>query len=138
MRFIIIVRANRDTEAGVPPAEELVAAMAGYREQLAQAGVLLDAHGLQPSSQGFKLRWHGGRRTLVDGPFTQAQELAAGYTVIQVKCRTEGVEWAKRFPAPFGEDQDGEIEVRPLYELDDLGPARAIDRFRKTAIATRK
>jgi hypothetical protein len=114
MRFIIIVRANRDTEAGVAPAEERVAAMEAYHEQLAKAGVLLDANGLQPSSTGFRLRWHGGQRTLVEGPFAQAQELVAGYTVIQVKSRAEGVEWAKRFPPPFGEDQDGEIEVRPL------------------------
>jgi hypothetical protein len=138
MRFIIIVRASPDTEAGVPPAEELVAAMAAYHEQLAAAGVLLDANGLQPSSKGFRLRWRAGRRTLVEGPFAQAEELVAGYTVIQVKSRAEGVEWAKRFPAPFGEDQDGEIEIRPLYELDELGPARAVDRFRKMPISTRK
>ena len=114
MRFIIIVRANRDSEAGAAPAEELVAAMTAYHEQLARAGVLLDANALQPSSQGFRLRWHGGRRTLVEGPFARVHELVAGYTVIQVKSRAEGVEWAKRFPAPFGEDRDGEIEVRPL------------------------
>ena len=138
MRFMIIVRANRDTEAGVAPPEELVAAMAAYHEQLARAGVLLDANGLQPSAKGFRLRWHGGRRTLVDGPFAESKELVAGYTVIQVKSWAEGVEWAKRFPAPFGEDRDGEIEVRPLYELDDLGPERSIDRFRKTPMATRK
>ena len=118
MRFIIVVRANRDTEAGVAPTAEIVAAMAAYREQLVKAGVLLDANALQPSSQGFRLRWHGGRRTLVEGPFAQAEELIAAYTVIQVKSRAEGVEWAKRFPAPFGEDQDGEIEVRLLHETD--------------------
>jgi hypothetical protein len=114
MRFIIIVRANRDSEAGAAPAAELVAAMTAYHEQLAKAGVLLDANALQPSSQGFRIRWHDGRRTLVEGPFAKIQELVAGYTVIQVKSRAEGVEWAKRFPAPFGENQDGEIEVRPL------------------------
>jgi hypothetical protein len=135
---MIIVRANRDTEAGAPPAEPLVAAMAAYHEQLAKAGVLLDANGLQPSAKGFKLRWHGGRRTLIDGPFAESKELVAGYTVIEVKSRAEGVEWAKRFPAPFGEDADGEIEVRPLYELEEVGPARSIDRFRKMPISTRK
>jgi hypothetical protein len=103
-----------------------------------QAGVLLDANGLQPSAKGFKLRWHGGRRTLIDGPFAESKELVAGYTVIQVKSRAEGVEWAKRFPAPFGEDADGEIEVRQLYELDELGPARSVDRFRDLSISTRK
>ena len=118
MRFIIVVRANRDTEAGIAPAADLIAAMAAYREQLVKAGVLLDANALQPSSQGFRLRWHGGRRTLVEGPFAQAEELIAGYTVIQVKSRAECVEWAKRFPAPFGENRDGEIEVRPLHETD--------------------
>jgi hypothetical protein len=138
MRFIIIVRGNRDSEAGVLPAEPLVAAMAAYHEQLAKAGVLLDANGLQPSAKGFRLRWQGGRRTLVDGPFAESKELVAGYTVIQVKSRAEGVEWAKRFPAPFGADADGEIEVRPLYELDELGPARSIDRFRDLSVSTRK
>ena len=138
MRFIIIVRGNRDSEAGVLPAEPLVAAMAAYHEQLAKAGVLLDANGLQPSAKGFRLRWQGGRRTLVDGPFAESKELVAGYTVIQVKSRAEGLEWAKRFPAPFGADADGEIEVRPLYELDELGPARSIDRFRDLSVSTRK
>lgn len=138
MRFMIIVRANRDSEAGVPPTEPLVAAMAAYHEQLAKAGVLLDANGLQPSAKGFRLRWHGGRRTLIDGPFAESTELVAGYTVIQVKARAEGVEWAKRFPAPFGEDADGEIEIRQLYELDELGPARSIDRFRDMPISTRE
>jgi hypothetical protein len=118
MRFIIMVRANGDTEAGVAPTEPLVTAMAAYHEQLVKAGVLLDANALEPSSRGFRLRWHGGRRTLVEGPFARAEELIAGYTVIQVKSRAEGVEWAKRFPAPFGEEQEGEIEVRPLHETD--------------------
>ena len=138
MRFMIIVRGNQDSEAGVLPAEPLVAAMAAYHEQLAKAGVLLDANGLQPSAKGFRLRWQGGRPTLVDGPFAESKELVAGYTVIQVKSRAEGLEWAKRFPAPFGADADGEIEVRPLYELDELGPARSIDRFRDLSVSTRK
>jgi hypothetical protein len=138
MRFIIIVRANRDTEAGIGPADPLVAARAAYHEQLARAGVLLDANGLQPSSKGFRLRWHGGERTLVDGPFAPAEGLVAGYTLVQVKSLAEGVEWAKRFPAPFGEDRDGEIEVRPLYELDELCPARSIHRFRRMPLSTRE
>jgi hypothetical protein len=137
MRFMIIVRANRDSEDGVPPAEKLVAAMAAYHEELAKAGVLLDANGLQPSSKGFRLRWHGGERTLVDGPFAESKELVAGYTVIQVKSRAEGLEWAKRFPAPFGEDRDGEIEVRQIYELDELGPAQSIERFCDMPSSTR-
>jgi hypothetical protein len=135
MRFMIIVRANPDTESGVPPAEPLVEAMAAYLGQLAKAGVLLDANGLQPSARGFRLRWHGGRRTLVEGPFAESNELVAGYTLIQVKSRAEGVEWAKRFPAPFGEDADGEIEVRPL---DELGVGKSIGRLRDLSISTHK
>jgi len=138
MRFMIIVRSNPDSEAGVPPAEPLVAAMAAYHEQLAKAGVLLDANGLQPSAKGFRLRWQGGRRTLVDGPFAESKELVAGYTVIQVKSRAEAVEWAKRFPAPHGKDQDAEIEVRQLYELEDLGTSEHLDRFREIGISGTK
>jgi hypothetical protein len=134
---MIIVRANPDSEAGVPPEEKLVAAMAAYHEELVKAGVLLDANGLQPSSKGFRLRWQGGRRTVVDGPFTESKELVAGYTVIQVKSRAEGVEWAMRFPPPFGADRDCEIEVRQIFELDELGPAQSIERFRDLPISTR-
>jgi len=137
MRFMIIVRATKDTEAGVPPEEKLVAAMATYHEELVKAGVLLDANGLRPSSEGFRVRWRAGKQTLVDGPFAETKELIAGYTVIQVKSRAEALEWAKRFPAPFGADKDGEIEVRQLDELDELGAAKSIDRFRDIEIATR-
>jgi hypothetical protein len=135
---MITVRATKDTEAGVPPEEKLVAAMATYHEELVKAGVLLDANGLHPSSKGFRVRWRAGKQTLVDGPFAETKELIAGYTVIQVKSRAEALEWAKRFPAPFGADKDGEIEVRQLYELDELGAAESIDRFRDIEIATRK
>jgi len=134
---MIIVRATKDTEAGVPPEEKLVAAMATYHEELVKAGVLLDANGLHASSKGFRVRWREGKQTLVDGPFAETKELIAGYTVIQVKSRAEALEWAKRFPAPFGADKDGEIEVRQLYELDELGAAKSIDRFRDIEIATR-
>jgi hypothetical protein len=138
MRFMIIVRATRDTEDGVLPEEKLVAAMATYHEELVQAGVLLDANGLHPSSRGFRVRWRGGKQTLVDGPFAETKELIAGYTVIQVKSPAEAREWAKRFPAPFGDSRDGEIEVRQVYELDELGPAESIGRFREMEISTRK
>jgi hypothetical protein len=120
MRFMIIVRATRDTEAGVLPGDELVAAMADYHEQLAKAGVLLEGNGLQPSSKGWRIRYSGGKRTVTDGPFTETKELIAGYTLIQVKSREEALEWTRRFPAPMGEGQDGEIEVRQLFELDDF------------------
>lgn len=130
MRFMIIVKANKDTEAGVLPEEKLIAEMATYHEQLAKAGALLDASGLQPSSKGARIKFSGGKRTVIDGPFTEAKELIAGYTLIQVKSREEAMEWAKRFPSPMG-DKDGEIEIRQLFELDDFGPSEAVERFRE-------
>jgi hypothetical protein len=137
MRFMIMVKANPDSEAGVRPDEEIFAEMADYHEQLAKAGVLLDASGLQPTSKGFRVTYSGGRRTVIDGPFIESKELIAGYTLIQVKSREEAVEWAKRFPAPFGA-QDAEIEIRQLYELDDFGPSEAIERFRELGVAQEK
>ena len=118
MRLMILVRANKDTEAGVLPSEELIARMTKYHEELMRAGVLLDASGLQPSSKGFRVKYSRGRGTVIDGPFTEAKELIAGYTLIQVKSKEEGLEWAKRFPSPFGEQADGEIEVRQLTTLN--------------------
>jgi hypothetical protein len=138
MRFMIIVKATEDTEAGVMPDEALISAMATYHEELVKAGVLLDASGLQPSSKGTRIKYTGGKRTIVDGPFTEAKELIAGYTLIQVKSREEAMEWAKRFPAPHGERADGEIELRQLFELEDFGPSEAIERFRDMGEATKK
>ena len=100
MRFMIVVKANKESEAGVKPPEELFAEMADYHEQLAKAGVLLDASGLQPSSKGWRIRYSGGKRAVIDGPFTEAKELIAGYTIIQVKSREEALEWSRRFPNP--------------------------------------
>jgi hypothetical protein len=108
----------------------LMAAMAAYHEELAKAGVLLDATGLQPSSKGWRIRYSGGKRTVVDGPFAPTTELIAGYTLIEVRSREEAMEWARRFPAPFGEQADGEIEVRQLFELDDFEPGPELERFR--------
>jgi hypothetical protein len=130
MRFMIIVKATEDTEAGKMPDEGLFSAMATYHEELAKAGVLLDASGLQPSSKGWRIKYSGRMRTIVDGPFTEAKELIAGYTIIQVRSREEALEWTKRFPNPMGAGAQAEIEVRPLYELDDLGPTEAVKRFR--------
>jgi len=138
MRFMIMVKANKDTEAGVMPEEKLLAAMAAYHEQLAKAGALLDATGLQPSSKGFRVRYAGQKRTVVDGPFVETKELIAGYTLIQVKSRQEAIEWAKRFPNPHGEGTDGEIEVRQLFELEDFGPSEAVDRFRDIEFSPKK
>ncbi|CAB3781605.1 YciI family protein [Pararobbsia alpina] len=126
MRFMIIVKATAQSEAGVVFAADhtLMVAMARYHEELAKAGVLLDANGLKSSSQGWRVRYAGGRRSIVDGPFAETKELVAGYTLIQVRSRDEALEWSRRFPAPFGEYAEGEIEVRQLYEPEDFEQAR--------------
>lgn len=134
MRFMILVKASAQSEAGAMPEEELIAAMADYHEQLSRAGVLLDGSGLQPSSSGWRIRYSGGKRSVIDGPFAETKELVAGYTIIQVRSREEALEWTRRFPAPHGEDADAEIEVRPMFELDDLGTGDAIEQFRALGI----
>jgi hypothetical protein len=138
MRFMIMVKANKDTEAGAMPEEKLIAAMATYHEEFAKAGVLLDATGLHPTSKGFRVKYSGGKRSVIDGPFTESKELIAGYTLIQVKSRQEAVEWARRFPNPHGEGSESEIEVRQLFELEDFGPSEAVDRFRDIEIGPKK
>jgi hypothetical protein len=130
MRFMMIVKASQDSEAGVMPSEELLSAMGKYNEELVKAGVLLDAAGLQPSSKGTRIQFSGGKRTVLDGPFAETKELIAGYWIIQVKSREEAMEWAKRIPAPQ-EGGDGEVEIRQFFELDDFGPSEAIDRMRE-------
>jgi len=127
MRFMMIVKANKDSEAGVMPDEKLIAAMGQYNEELAKAGVLLDLSGLQPTSKGARIKFSHGKRTVIDGPFTETKELIAGYWLIQVKSREEAIEWAKRAPAPHGEGQEGEIELRQLFELEDFPASEAID-----------
>jgi len=138
MRFMILVKANKESEAGVKPPEELFAEMADYHEQLVKAGVLLDGSGLQPSAKGWRIRYAGGKRTVIDGPFTEAKELIAGYTLIQVKSREEALEWSRRFPNPTIGGKDCEIEVRQLLELEDFGESESLDRFRKMGLATQK
>jgi hypothetical protein len=135
---MIIVKGNKDTEAGVMPDETLMAAMASYHEELVKAGVLLDASGLQPTSKGARIKYSKGKRAVIDGPFTEAKEIIAGYTLIQVKSREEALEWAKRFPNPVGEDAEAEIELRQLYELDDFGASTAVDRFREIGMGGEK
>ena len=131
MRFMIMVKATKDSEAGVIPSDEkMFAAMATYHEELAKAGALLDASGLQASSKGWRVRYSGEKRSVVDGPFAEAKELIAGYTLIQVKTREEALEWSRRFPNPVGEGQAAEIEVRQLFELDDFPQSEGVDRFR--------
>jgi hypothetical protein len=136
MRFMIIVKATNDSEAGVMPEEKLMSEMATYHEELAKAGALLDASGLQPSSKGWRIKYSRGKRTVVDGPFTETKELIAGYTIIQVESKEQALEWTKRFPNPA--IKDGEIEVRQLFELEDFGPSEAVERFRKMGVGKKK
>lgn len=131
MRYMIVVKATAESEAGVLPKEELIGCMATFHEELAKAGALLDAAGLKPSSEGWRVRYDGARRTVIDGPFTESKELIAGYTLIEVRSREEALEWSTRFPNPRGEGLPAEIEVRPLYGLDDFPPCEAVDRFRQ-------
>ncbi len=132
MRFMIIVKASKNTEAGVMPEDDtLMASMAKFHEDLAAAGMLLGADGLQPSSTGWRIKYSGEKRTLIDGPFAETKELIAGYTLIQANSREEAVEWTKRFPNPAVDGKDAEIEVRQLYELEDFPSGDAIECFRE-------
>ena len=128
MRFMMIVKANKDSEAGKMPGKELLSAMAKYNEELMKAGVLVDLSGLQASSKGARVKFSGGKRTVIDGPFAETKELIAGYWIINVKSKEEAIEWAKRVPNPAGEGKEGEIEIRQFFELEDFAPSEAIDR----------
>src|SRR5579864_841788 len=121
MRFMVIVKADENTEAGVLPSTELLAAMGKYNEELAKAGVLLAADGLQPSSKGARVKFSGQKRIVTDGPFAETKELIAGFWLIKVKSKEEAIEWVKRCPNPM----EGEpvIEIRQVFEAEDLGPA---------------
>jgi hypothetical protein len=122
MRFMVMVKANSDSEAGVLPSEELLAAMGKYNEELAKAGVLLAAEGLQPSSKGARVKFSGSKRTVIDGPFTESKELIAGYWLFQVKSLEECIEWVKRCPNPMP-GTESEIEIRQVFEAADFGEA---------------
>jgi hypothetical protein len=127
---MMIVKASKDSEAGKMPSEELLSAMGKYNEELMKAGALIDLTGLHPSSKGARIKFSGGKRTVIDGPFAETKELIGGYWIIQVKSKEEAIEWAKRAPAPHGEGQESEIEIRQLFEMDDFGPSKAVDRAR--------
>jgi len=132
MRFMIIVRATAQSEAGILPSPEdgLVAEMAAYHADLANAGVLLEGSGLKPSRDGWRISYQDGKATVIDGPFAETKELIAGYTLINVGSREEALEWARRFPAPFGrKGNGGMIEVRPLYELEDFEDQPGMQKF---------
>jgi hypothetical protein len=123
MRFMMIVKATKESEAGVLPTEQQLADMAKYNEELVKAGVLLAGEGLQASSKGARVRFNGAKRTVIDGPFTETKELIAGFWLIQAKSREEAIEWAKRVPF-----QEGEVEIRQVFELEDFGPSEAVER----------
>ena len=131
MKFMMIVKANKDSEAGKMPNEDMLAAMAKYNEELVKAGVVVDLTGLQPSSKGARVQFSGGKVTVVDGPFAETKELIAGYWLINVKSREEAIDWAKRAPNPYGPDGEGHIEIRQLFELEDFGESEAVEHHRK-------
>jgi hypothetical protein len=121
MKFLILVKATKDSEAGVMPSEKLLTEMGKYNEELVKAGILLAGEGLHPSSKGTRVRFSGTNRTVVDGPFSETRELVAGFWLWQVKSRAEAIEWVKRCPNPMLEDS--EIEIRQVYEAEDFGAA---------------
>ncbi len=119
MRVMVIVKATKDSEAGVPPSKELIDAMGKYNEQLVKAGIMLAGDGLKPSSKGKRVRFTGDKRLVIDGPFTETKELIAGFWIWQVRSMEEAVEWLKRCPNPHCEDS--EVEIRPVFEAADFG-----------------
>jgi hypothetical protein len=121
MRVMVMVKANKDTEAGVMPSEQLLAEMGAFNEELVKAGIMLAGEGLHPSSKGARVRFEGARRTVIDGPFAETKELIAGYWLWKVQSMEEAIEWARRCPNPTGEE--GELELRPLFEMEDFGEA---------------
>jgi hypothetical protein len=129
MRFMVIVKASKDSEAGKMPSEELLAAMAKFNEEMVKAGVMLDGNGLQPSSKGARIRFNGDKRTVIDGPFAETKELIAGYWIIQVKSKQEAIEWMKRCPNPH--EGESEIEIRQVFELEDFGESPAVEHHRE-------
>ena len=119
MRFMVMVKATKDSEAGVMPSEQLLTEMGKYNEELVKAGIMLAGEGLHPSSKGARVRFSGTKRTVLDGPFSETKELVAGFWLIQVKSREEAIEWVKRCPNPMSEDS--EIEIRQVFDAEDFG-----------------
>jgi hypothetical protein len=118
---MVIVKATKETEAGALPSTEEFEAMGKFNEEMVRAGVMLAGEGLQPSSKGARIRWSGGKRAVIDGPFTETKELIAGFWLIQVKSKEEAIEWMKRCPAPMGPGKDAELEIRQVFEAEDFG-----------------
>jgi hypothetical protein len=122
MRFMVLMKANEDSEAGVMPSTEILNAMGKYNEELVKAGVMLAGEGLHPSSKGARVKFADGKATVTDGPFAEAKELIAGFWIIQAKSKDEALEWVKRIPAPGpGEGEGAEVELRQVFELEDFG-----------------
>ncbi len=135
MKFMILVKATKDSEAGVMPSEALMSEMIGFHEEMAKAGVLVDGAGLQSSGKGWRIKYaKGGKRTFVDGPFAETKELVAGYTIINVKSREEAIAWTKRFPNPSIDGGEAEVEVRQFFELEDFGDSPAVEKARKIGL----
>jgi hypothetical protein len=130
MRFMMIVKASKDSELGVMPGEQLLAEMGKYNEEMAKAGVMLDGVGLQASSKGARVKFVGDRRIVTDGPFTETKDLIAGFWMIRVNSLQEAIAWAKRCPNPHPEEQS-EIEIRQVFELDDFGQSEAVEKHRE-------
>jgi hypothetical protein len=122
MRFMMLIKADKDSEAGVMPSRELVKAMGDFNKEMAQAGVLLAAEGLHPSSKGARVYFSGGKRTVVDGPFAETKELIAGFWLIDVASKEEAIDWALRVPDPMGEVVEAQIELRQVGEIEDFPP----------------
>jgi hypothetical protein len=121
MRFMVMVKATKDSEEGVLPDEKLMAEMGKFNEELVKAGIMLAGEGLQASSKGARVRFSGNKRTVIDGPFAETKELIAGFWLWQVKSKEEAIEWVKRCPNPFPGDQESEIEIRQVFEAEDFG-----------------
>lgn len=130
MRFMMIVKASKSSEAGNMPSEEMIAKMGKYNEELMKAGVLVDLNGLQSSAKGARVKFSGGKKAVIDGPFAETKELIAGYWIIEVKSKQEAADWALKAPAPHGDGQEAEIKSRQFFELDDFGESKAVDQAR--------
>jgi hypothetical protein len=131
VRFMMIVKASKDSEAGKLPSDEMIAAMGKYNEELMKAGILVELGGLQSSAKGARVRFSSGKTTVIDGPFAETRELIAGYWVINVKSREEAIAWARRVPPPHGPDQECELELRQFFELEDFVPSEAVDHHKE-------
>jgi len=128
MRFMVIVKASKDSEAGIMPSEEMLGAMAAFNEEMVKAGIMRDGAGLHPSAKGARIRIDRDKRTLIDGPFTETKELIAGYWIIEVKSKEEAIDWMMRVPNPHNDG--GEIEIRQMFELEDFGESPAVEHHR--------